>query len=144
MLTVQDVLDRKGREVATIDSHRSVLEAAEKMNERHIGSLVVTSGDRVIGIFTERDILRRVVAAGKSPTETRVAEVMSAPTACCRRRTTLAECRSIMTQRRIRHLPVVEDGNLLGIISAGDLMAIEAIEQQTAIEFLHEYMFGRV
>jgi len=143
MPTAQTILDRKGTEVATIPSTASVLEAARRMNERRIGALIVTSGERVIGIFTERDILRRVVAAERPPESTRVSEVMTTPMACCRRSTPLGECQAIMTQKRIRHLPVVEGGVLHGIISAGDIMAIQADEQRSTIEYLHEYLYGR-
>ncbi len=112
------------------------------MNERRIGGLVVTSGDRVIGIFTERDVLIRVVAAGRPPGETLVESVMTTPMACCRRDTPLAECRAVMTNKRIRHLPVVEEGKLYGIISAGDILAGEVADQRETIEYLHEYLYG--
>jgi CBS domain-containing protein len=113
------------------------------MNTHRIGSLVVTDGDRAVGIFTERDILQRVVGADRQPADTVVKDVMTTPMACCRRDTKLAECRAIMTTKRIRHLPVVEDGKLLGIISAGDLLAHEVADQQSTIEYLHDYLYGR-
>jgi CBS domain-containing protein len=144
MLNVQTILDRKGADVVTMDGEKNALDAAQKMNERHIGAVVVTSGEKAIGIFTERDILRRIVASGRSAGDTRISEVMTSPVACVRRNTTLGECRAIMTRKRIRHLPVVERGKLFGIVSAGDVMAAEAEEQQATIEYLHEYLFGRV
>lgn len=143
MPKAQSILDRKGTDVATIGRDKSVLDAAILMNQQRIGALVVTSGAHVVGIFTERDILNRVVAAGKDPATTEVGTVMTAPMACCRRDTRLVECRTIMTMKRIRHLPVVEEGNLYGIISSGDILASEVAEQQTTIEYLHEYLFGR-
>ncbi len=142
MPNAESVLEKKGREVATVDRAESVLDAAQEMNRRRIGAVVVRDGDRVVGIFTERDILNRVVAARLSPAETLVGTVMTSPMAVCRRDTRLAECKSVMTQKRIRHLPVVEEGTLYGIISIGDIMASEVADQQATIEYLHEYLHG--
>ena len=142
MPNAESVLEKKGREVATVDRADSVLDAAQEMNRRRIGAVVVRDGDRVVGIFTERDILNRVVAAGLSPGGTQVGTVMTAPMAVCRRDSKLSECKSVMTQKRIRHLPVVEEGKLYGIISIGDIMASEVADQQATIEYLHEYLHG--
>ena len=142
MPTAQTVLDNKGTDIATIDQDASVLDAAKVMNERRIGALVVTSGDRVIGIFTERDILNRIVAVEKPPGVVRVKEVMTSPMACCRRDTKLNECKAVMTSKRIRHLPVVEDGKLYGMISSGDILAGECADQQATIQYLNEYLYG--
>lgn len=143
MLTVQDVLERKGTQVATIGREDSVLTAARLMNEKRIGALVVTDGDRAVGIFTERDVMNRVVAAQRDPAAVKVGDVMTSPMACCRRSTTLEACRATMTARKIRHLPVVEEGRLHGIISIGDILAAQSDEQQHTIEVLHEYLHGR-
>jgi CBS domain-containing protein len=143
MPNAQSILHKKGADVATVDRKTTVLEAAKTMNQRRIGAVVVTDGDRVVGIFTERDILNRIVAAGKDPKTTRVEEVMTSPMACCRRDTPLADCKAVMSQKRIRHLPVVEDGKLFGLISAGDIVAGEVADQQATIEYLHEYLYGR-
>ena len=143
MADAQSILARKGTNVATIDRSATVLEAATLMNERRIGALVVISGESAIGIFTERDILVRVVAAGRAPEETIVGDVVTSPMACCRRDTRLAECRAVMTAKRIRHLPVVEEGKLYGMISSGDILASEMAEQQATIEYFHEYLYGR-
>lgn len=142
MASAQTLLEKKGRDVATVDHHDSVLAAAKLMNQRKIGAVVVRDGERVVGIFTERDILNRVVAAGLSPGETPVGKVMTSPMAVCRRDTRLAECKSVMTQKRIRHLPVVEEGKLYGLISIGDIIASEVADQQATIEYLHEYLHG--
>jgi len=141
MPSVQSILDRKGTEVATVDSNASVLDAAKRMNERRIGALVVISDDTVVGIFTERDVLTRVVGPGRDPARTVVRDVMTTPMACCKRDTKLAECKGVMTAKRIRHLPVVEDGKLYGMISAGDLLASEVADQQATIEYLNEYLY---
>ena len=142
MATVHGILARKGNEVVTIDPDQSVLAAANRMNERAIGGLVVVEDGRLVGIITERDIMRRVVAAEKNPSLTPVREVMSAPVACCRPETTLLECRSVMTDKRIRHLPVVDDRGLRGVVTIGDLMFQEVGEHQATIEYLNGYIFG--
>jgi CBS domain-containing protein len=112
------------------------------MNEDRIGSLVVTRGEQVVGIFSERDILRRVVAEEREPGSTKVWDIMTTPVAICRPDTPLDECKAIMTEKRVRHLPVVEDGKLKGIVTAGDVMAMEATHHQQTIEYLHEYLHG--
>jgi len=142
MATVQAVLDRKGGQVVTIGVADLVLAAATLMNERTIGGLVVMDGGRVAGMFTERDILRRVVAARRDPTRTTVGEVMTTPVAYCRRDTRLEECRAVMTERRIRHLPVVDEHGVCGIVTIGDLMAHEVTDQEATIQYLNEYIFG--
>lgn len=143
MPSVNDILLHKGARVATVARETSVLKAASDMNKHHIGALVVLDeDDEVVGIFTERDILNRVVAANRDPAATPVAEVMTSPIVFCRESTTLAECQQVMTQKRIRHLPVMEDGQLRGIISTGDILAGQVASQQTTIEYLNEYLYG--
>jgi len=142
MATVQTILSRKGQEVFSVGAKETVLTAANLMNQRGIGGLVVLDGERVIGIFTERDVLRRVVVAGRDPSATLVHDVMTMPVATCRSDTTLAECRGFMTEKRVRHLPVVEGQRLLGIVTIGDLMAYEVGEHESTIEYLNSYIFG--
>jgi len=142
MPNAKSILDKKGADVATVERKTTVLEAAKTMNQRRIGAVVVTEGERVVGIFTERDILNRIVAAGKDPKTTPVGEVMTSPMACCRRDTLLADCKNVMSQKRIRHLPVVEEGKLFGMISTGDILASEVSDKQATIEYLHEYLHG--
>lgn len=142
MALVQHVLETKGTAVWTIDKDRTARDAARLMHERHIGSVIVMSGDIILGIFTERDLMNRVVAEDRDPKSTRVADVMTGRIAICSRDTTLEACRSAMTRNKIRHLPVVEDGKLLGIISSGDILARELKDQEETIRYLHEYMLG--
>ena len=124
MPTAGALLDRKGREVATIRPEHSVLEAARVMNDKRIGSLVVVDGrGRVVGILSERDILTRVVAMGRSPERTSVRTVMTEDVIVCDEDTALDELRAIMRQRRIRHIPIVDHDILTGMISIGDLNA---------------------
>jgi CBS domain-containing protein len=142
-MKAKDILAEKGQDVYSIDGDATVLEAARLLSQKRIGALPVTSGPRVVGIFTERDLAARVVAAERDPKTTRVAEVMTTPIICCQPDTTKAECVRVMTERRIRHLPVVEDDVLVGIISIGDIMAQEVAGQRDTIRYLHEYMFER-
>jgi CBS domain-containing protein len=145
MATVSDILAVKGSHVLTIGKGATVIDAALLMNEHKVGALVVTEDGRVIGMFTERDVLRRVVGERREPATTTVAEVMTTEVACCRTNTGLDEVRGAMKNRRIRHLPVVnEDRRLLGLVSIGDLNAYQATAQEQTIHLLNEYLYGRV
>ncbi len=140
-MTVQDILSRKGADVVAVGPDETVLDAAHKMNAARIGSVVVFEPERgVLGIFTERDVLRRVVGEGRCAADTPVTQVMTTPVTCCKPETTLEECKEVMTSKRLRHLPVVDNGTLVGIISAGDLLAHEVQLQQTTIDHLHAYL----
>jgi CBS domain-containing protein len=144
MTLVRDILDIKGRKVVVVSADDTVLQAARLMNDERIGALVVYEPDQgVVGIFTERDVLRRVVAECRRPEATRVEEVMTRPVTCCLPATPLIECQSVMTTKKLRHLPVVENDQLVGVISIGDLMAHEVQQQQNTIEYLNEYIYGR-
>ena len=142
MPAVKDVLQKKGAEVLCVESDTTVREATQRMNEHKIGAVVITRGDHVVGIFSERDVLTRVVAAGRDPQSVVVREAMTSPVACCGLDTKLAECRAVMTENRIRHLPVVEQGRLVGIISSGDILAREHEQHLDTIRWLNEYMYG--
>jgi CBS domain-containing protein len=142
MHRVQQILESKGKAVFSITEDATAMDAAKVMNDHHIGALVVTRGEKVVGIFTERDILNRVVARQRDPAETVVRDVMTTPVACCAPGTSRAECRSVMRGRRIRHLPVVDDDRLVGMISIGDIIEDEGAEQQETIRYLYEYMHG--
>jgi CBS domain-containing protein len=145
MATVREILARKGSHVFTIGPGATVLEAALLMNEHKIGSLVVIDDGRVVGIFTERDILQRVVGEQRDPARTRVGEVMTTEIVCCTPETTIAEARGAMKNRRVRHLPLVdEDHRLLGLISIGDLNAHATSDHEQTIYLLQEYIYGRV
>ncbi len=142
MSAVQSILDKKGRHVFSIAEDATVLDAACLMNAHRIGALVVTRGEKVIGIFTERDILNRVVAARRDPVQTAVREVMSSPVAVCSPETTRDECRAVMRHRRLRHLPVVQEGRLIGMISIGDVLEATEAEHEMTIQYLYEYLYG--
>jgi CBS domain-containing protein len=143
MATINDLLTTKGSQVYTTGPDASVLQAVLLMNDNKVGALVVTKGDEVIGMFTERDLLRRVVGEQRNPNTTRVSEVMTAEVVCCTPQTSLEEARGAMKNRRIRHLPVIEDGRLCGLISIGDLNAHQINTQEHTIHLMHEYLYGR-
>jgi CBS domain-containing protein len=142
MANAHQMLREKGSAVITVEPTATVLQAAERMNEHHIGSLVVTHDDeRMVGIFTERDILRRVVAAGRDPATTPVGDVMTAAVACATPHTTLDEMKGVMREQHIRHLPVVDEAHhVLGMISIGDLNRTENGVQERTIKYLEQYM----
>jgi len=145
MARVQDILEKKGSQIWTIGKDATVLQAALLMNEHRIGALVVLEEGRVVGMFTERDVLRRVVAEQRDPTRTLIGEVMTGEVICCTPETSMDEARGAMKNRRIRHLPVVDGAEqLLGLISIGDLNAYESANQEHTIFLLHEYLHGRV
>lgn len=147
MSYVKDVLAKKGSAVTTASKEETVYAAALRMNEARIGAMCVVEGDRVVGMFTERDILCRVVAVKLDPAVTKVGEVMTSPVFTCGPDAKTSDCAAVMSQRKIRHLPVVEDnenGKLVGMISTGDLMAMDVADKQAHIEDLHHYLHGRV
>lgn len=145
MAQVKDILDVKGGSVHSVSENTTVLDATRRMNDARIGALVVTDDNEgVAGIFTERDVLRRVVAEGRDPAGTVLAVVMTTQVACCQPDTPLDDVRALMTQKRIRHVPVVhETGKLAGLISIGDVNAHYANGAEVQIQYLHEYIYGR-
>src|SRR5262249_50517557 len=145
MTTVMALLAIKGPSVLAIGKEATVLDAAFLMNEHKVGALVVTHGDDIAGMFTERDVLRRVVGEQRDPATTRVDEVMTSDVFCCTPETSIDEARGAMKNRRIRHLPVVDgDRRLRGLISIGDLNAWHLNTQEQTIHLLNEYLYGRV
>lgn len=145
MSKVTEILEKKGSQVFTIGKETTVLDAALHMNEHKIGALVVTENGKVIGMFTERDILQRVVSQRMDPAEIAVSLVMTDDVVCSTPETTIEEARQVMRRRRVRHLPVVDEENrLLGLISIGDLNAWQLDGQEQTIYSLREYLYGRV
>ena len=142
MPTAQTILDRKGRGVVTIVPDDSVLAAAHLMNRRAIGGLVVAEDEQIVGVITERDVLRRVVAERRDPATTTIREVMTTPVVTCRPEAKLEECSTVMTARRIRHLPVADENGLVGIITSGDILAYQFDEQEATIQHLNSYFFN--
>lgn len=141
MATLHDLLALKGREVIAVHPADTVLQAANIMNARNIGGVVVMDGDQLAGIFTERDVLRRVVAAGLDPATTRVAAVMSAPVITCPPELSIDDCAALMTSRSVRHLPVQDANGLTGVVTIRDVLAHKVGEQQAALEQMNHYLF---
>jgi CBS domain-containing protein len=138
---VAKVLEGKGSEVLTIDAGATVFEAIKRMVEANVGALLVTDGGNVAGIVTERDYLRRVTLEGRTEEETLVREIMTGPLVYVTPDTSVEECMAVMTERRIRHLPVfTEDRGLVGVVSIGDLVKFKSAEQDFQIRFLTEYI----
>ena len=144
MPTLGDLLATKGHRIHSIHPHATVLEATHKMNQESIGALIVIDQDQVLGIFTERDVLRRVVGEGRRPEDVTVGVVMSAELICCPPETDVEEASEVMRNRRVRHLPVCDSKGLHGIISIGDLNAYYSGHQEQKINYLQDYIYGRV
>jgi len=144
MATVTEILNKKGSSVVAIEPAASAYEAAVRMNEHKIGSLVVLDEGRLVGIVSERDILMRVVAQRCDAVETLVQDVMTTEVIYCERDTSIDEARAIMRNCRVRHLPVLEDGKMVGLISIGDLNAYHLNHQELTIHLLNEYIAGHV
>jgi CBS domain-containing protein len=145
MATVKEILAVKGSHVLSIGPEATVLDAAVLMNEHKVGSLVVMVSGQLIGIISERDILTRVVVPRLDSGQTLVRDVMTKEVICCQMHTRLEEARGVLKNRRIRHLPVVDEAQqLLGLISIGDLNAHDAHGHEMTIHILEEYIHGRV
>ena len=141
MATVKNLLERKGSTVWIIPPEASVLEATAEMNRNRIGALLVGSHDKVVGIFTERDILTRVIGHGKPPADLKVGDVMTAPVAYCTPETPVEVCKAIFTEKRIRHLPVMESNRAIGVIASGDVLAFEANSLEETVRYLESYIY---
>jgi CBS domain-containing protein len=143
-MRVADVLAVKGTDVFTIDRHRSVLDAAASLREHAIGALIVTGGGQpVAGILSERDIVRGLAQYGHEVLQHAVADLMSTEVVTCALETTIAELMALMTQHRIRHLPVTSDGRPIAMISIGDVVKFRLGELERDRQELLEYVQGR-
>jgi len=141
---VADVLDGKARkEVLSIDAEASVYDAVARMVEANVGALLVTVDGRIEGIVTERDYLRRVTLEGRTDHDTTVREIMTSPPIVVSPGTSIDECMALMTDRRIRHLPVAEYGEVIGVISIGDVVKFQSREQSFQLQYLNDYISAR-
>ncbi len=136
METVRDLLARKHGDVLTVSPESTVLDAAQMMNQREVGSVLVMQDGNLVGIFTERDLMRRVVAKDLLPGNTRVGDVMTTSLVTCAPEAKVVDCNTMMSERRIRHLPVIDLGGVLGVVTTGDLLAHELHEQAAKIQHL--------
>lgn len=142
METIDDLLRTKGREVWSITPDASVYEAVALMSDKNIGALMVMEGGKPLGLISERDYSRKIILKGRSSKETTVKEVMTSPVIGVRPDQTLEECMAIMTQKRVRHLPVMHGSELMGIVSIGDLVKGVIAEQKFVIGQLMNYIAG--
>src|SRR3954453_3053215 len=140
---VADLLKGKEARLLTGASDASVYEAVKQMVDANVGSLLVTVNGRIEGIVTERDYLRRVTLEGRTDKDTPVSEIMTSPLIVVTPQTPVDECMAIMTDRRIRHMPVVEDGEVVGIVSIGDVVKFQSQQQSFRIQYLTDYITTR-
>ena len=142
MMTVRQILARKGHGVEQIGPDQSVLAALERMAHADIGALVVLDDGELVGVVSERDYARKVILQGRASATTRVKEIMITPVIYTHLDQPIEECMALMTEKRTRHLPVIEDGKLAGIISIGDLVKAIITDQKFIIEQLERYISG--
>jgi len=143
MKTVRDILAVKGREVWTIELEATVFEAMKRMAEKEVGALLVADGPKLVGLISERDYARKVILQGRSSADTQVREIMTSPVISVSPDHTVDDCMRIVTAKRIRHLPVVRDDRVIGIVSIGDLVRSVVSMQGETIQYLQEYIGGK-
>ncbi len=143
MFNVKTILDQKGAEVWTISPEAKVIDALKLMADKGVGALVVLYKDRVTGIFSERDYARKVVLHGKSSIDTPVKEIMTFQVYCVGLETPVEECMTLMTQKRVRHLPVVDKAKLVGLVTSGDVVKCLLLKQSNTLESLQNYIKGK-
>ena len=138
---VSDILEEKGDDVLQIEASATVLDAIKLMVDSNVGSLLVTENGKLIGIVTERDYLRRVTLEGRTERDTSIGEIMTSPLVYVTPDTSIDECMAVMTERRIRHLPVLTEGrDVAGIVSIGDLVKFRSKQQSFQIKLLTDYI----
>ena len=142
MQTVADILSSKGRAVWSVKPTDTVLEALRVMAEHDTGAVVVLDGDKLVGIFTERDYARKVVLNGRTSSETAVAELMSHSVTCVTPERSINDCMMLVTDKRLRHLPVLDHKHVIGMVSIGDLVKARIEDQEFTIRELQKYVTG--
>lgn len=143
MNIVKQIIQTKGDLVWTVKPDTSVFDALKIMAEKDIGALLVVENEEIAGIFSERDYARKLELLGKTSKDTSVEQLMTDRVFCVSMATTVGECMALMTEKRIRHLPVIDDGKLVGFISIGDVVKSIIAEQEYLIEHLESYIVGR-
>ena len=142
MRLVQDILNDKGHDIFSVDPDATIFSAIETMADRRIGALLVMQGGKPLGIVTERDYARKVALEGRSSRDSKVRDIMSTRVLCVSPDRTVEDCMALMTDKRARHLPVVDHKEVIGLISIGDLVKAMIAEQQFMIDQLHDYITG--
>jgi CBS domain-containing protein len=141
--TIRSVLGQKGGEVWSVSPESSVYQAIDMMADKQVGALLVMAEGKLVGVISERDYARKVILKGRASKEIQVKEIMTSPVIFVTPKETVDECMTIMTRRRIRHLPVVDDDKVVGIVSIGDLVKCIISEQEVAIQHLENYITGK-
>ena len=141
--TIGSILKEKGSAAWSVAPRRTVYDAIEMMAEKSVGALLVVSDGKLVGIISERDYARKVILRGKSSATTLVQEIMSSPVIFVTAKHRVDECMDLMTKNRVRHLPVIENDSIVGIVSIGDLVRWAISEQQETIEHLHNYISAK-
>lgn len=142
MQTVRQILDDKGHTVFSVSPEDTVFESLRRMADKGVGSLLVMDGDRLVGIVTERDYARKIILEGKSSKTTSVGEIMTRRVLCVTPDRTVDECMALMSDKRARHLPVVDHKRVIGVVSIGDLVKSVISQQQVLIDQLQHYITG--
>src|ERR1700693_3712058 len=142
MATIRQVLDKKGHEVFSVGLDETVYDSIKKMADKNVGSLVVMEGNKLIGIISERHYARNVVLKGKASPTTPVRDIMERRVVCVQPETTIEQCMALMSDKRVRHLPVLEEKSVIGIVSIGDLVKSIISHQKFVIEQLEHYIHG--
>jgi CBS domain-containing protein len=142
MATASALLKHKGRDIYSVPPDAPVLDAIKLMAERSVGALLVMQNDRLVGVLSERDYARKVILKGRSSSQTLVSQIMSSPVLTASPDQSVNDCMRVMTDNRVRHLPVVEGERVIGVLSIGDLVRAVVEEQQQTIEQLEHYING--
>ncbi len=141
-ITIEQVLNMKGHDFFAISPGATAYEALEFMAEKNIGALLAVQDGRLVGVFSERDYARKVILKGKSSKTTTVGELMSCPPICAGPALTIRDCMALMTNNHIRHLPIMDKGAIIGLVSLGDVVKMVVSEQDSAIQTLENYVTG--
>ncbi|MBK6482584.1 MAG: CBS domain-containing protein [Chitinophagales bacterium] len=142
-MNVNDILRRKSNQIFSIPPTASVYDALTLMSEKNLGGVLVMNGDQLAGIFTERDYARKIILLGRSSKDTPITEVMTSSVRTISRDTEIDDCMKMMTEKTIRHLPVVENGKVVGLVSIGDVVKLLIEEQKGIIDHLQSYIAGQ-
>ena len=142
MKLVKDILKSKGHEIWSVKPNDTVFDAVKLMADKGIGALLVLDGDKLVGIVTERDYARKIILEGKSSKDSSVGEIMTTQVLCVSPERTIEECMALMTDKRARHLPVLDHERVVGVVSIGDLVKAVISEQQVLIDHLQHYISG--